>query len=161
MTAEIESDASLQATCGEIVALVTEAVNAESPQKWISLRLPNGPIVGNQILIDATEKKEVVNLCRLSSLNPDLAPEGEVARMEYEHDKQTKYGMQRVYSIQSVRRHGSQLVLLENFMAATSRDVREEDFRPIQSDQYAQQTVLATLKEWTHYRAWQIQEANK
>jgi O-phosphoseryl-tRNA(Cys) synthetase len=155
------ADKLLQTTCSEIVATVTKTVEAESSQQKTSLRLPNGPVVGNRIVIDATEKEEVVNICRLSLLNPDLAPEGEVVRIEYEHDKQTKFGMQRVYSIQSVRRKAGQLILLENFLAATARDVREEDFRPIQSDQYAQQTVLATLTEWARYRAWQIQEAHK
>jgi hypothetical protein len=154
-------DQLLQATAKAIVAAVTAAVDLEPASRTLSLRVPGGPVVGKQITIDAVEKGGAMNLCRISLLNPDLAPAGEVACMEYEHDKQTKFGVQRVYSIQSVRRQHAQLVLMDNFLAETQKDVREQDFRAIESESYAQGTVLATLAEWTHYRAWQLQEARK
>ncbi|HUD11932.1 MAG TPA: hypothetical protein VMS08_05965 [Candidatus Saccharimonadia bacterium] len=161
MSTGSQPDKLLQATCEAIVATVRKTVEAEDHNRIVSLRLPDGPVVGSQIVIDATERKEFLNICRISLLNPDMAPEGEIARIEYEHDKQTKFGPQRVYSIQSVRRQAGQLVLMENFLAETPAGVREEDFRSIQSDQYAQETVYSTLAEWAHYRAWQLQEAKK
>jgi hypothetical protein len=154
-------DQLLQETCQTIVTAAAQAIDAEPASRTSSLRLPGGPVVGKQITIDATEKGGLLNMCRLAVLDPEVAPEGEVARIEYEHDKQTKFGAQRVYSIQSVRRKGGELVLLENFLAETPTTVREEDFRPIQSEKYAQETVLATLQEWTHFRAWQLQEMRK
>ena len=102
-----------------------------------------------------------MNRCRLSFLNPDLAPDGEIVRIEYEHDKQGKYGVHRVYSVQSVRRQGRTLVLLENFLAENVQTVREEDFRPILSEAYAQETVLKSVRDWTGYRAWQLQSGGK
>jgi hypothetical protein len=50
------------------------------------------------------------------------------------------------------------LVLLENFLADDPQLVREEDFRPILSEAYAQQTVLKSVQDWARYRAWQRQE---
>jgi hypothetical protein len=102
-----------------------------------------------------------MNVCRLSLLDPDLAPAGEVVRIEYEHDKQTSHGISRVYSIQSIRGRAGELVLLENFLAAAPGEVRETDFRPIQSERYAQQTVLSTLKDWTRYDGQHLKGAAK
>jgi len=155
------SDQLLQATVQAIVTAVSAAVDAEPRPGVVSLSIPGGPAVGRQITIDATHAPQTEglhNICRLSVLDPDLAPAGEMARLEYEHDKQTKFGLQRVYSIQSVRRYGADLVLLENFLAENAASVREEDFRPIESEAYAQGTVLATVQEWVHYRAWQLQQ---
>jgi hypothetical protein len=50
---------------------------------------------------------------------------------------------------------------MENFLAESSQTVREEDYRPILSDSYAQETVLKSIQDWTKYRLWQIQEAKK
>jgi hypothetical protein len=146
----------LQATCEQIVLTVAQAVDAEGGRGVMDLRIPGGPVVGRQVTIDATEQGGLANKCRLTILNIDLAPEGEAARVEYEHDKQTKFGLQRVYSVQSVRRRNGQLELLENFLANVSNQVREADFRPIQSESYAQKTVLGTLKDWVNYREWQL-----
>jgi hypothetical protein len=156
-----EHDRLLQATCEAIVTTAAQCVDAETPGHVMALRLPGGQIVGKQVVIDATEKGGPMNTCRLAVLNWELAPEGEAARIEYEHDKQTKHGVQRVYSIQSVRRRGGELVLLENFLAETAAAVREADFRRIESESYAQQTVLQTLQEWTHFRAYQLQQGGK
>jgi len=147
----------LQATCEQIVLMVAQAVDAEGGQGVMDLRIPGGPVVGRQVSIDATERGGPVNKCRLTILNIDLAPEGEAARMEYEHDRQTRFGLQRVYSVQSVRRRNGKLELLENFLATVPEQVREADFRPIQSESYAQATVLGTLRDWVNYRAWQLQ----
>ena len=151
-------DQLLQATCEQIVLTVAQAVDAEHGRGTLDLRVPGGPVVGRQITVDATEPSGLMNKCRLTILNVDLAPEGEAARIEYEHDKETKYGQQRVYSIQSVRKRHGQLELLENFLATSPDTVREADFRPIQSESYAQSTVLGTLKDWVNYRAWQLQQ---
>ncbi len=159
--AAANSDQLLPETVQAIVTAAAQAIDAEPADRTVSLRVPGGLVVGKQITIDATEKDGLANICRLAVLNPDLAPENEVARIEYEHDKQGKFGTRRVYSIQSVRRRGGELVLLENFLATNAAAVREEDFRPIQSEKYAQETVLATITEWAHFRAWQLQEARK
>lgn len=152
-----DKDQLLQATCEQIVMMVAQAVDAEHGQGTMDLRVPGGPVVGRQISIDATEQGGLTNKCRLTILNTDLAPEGEAARMEYEHDKETKYGPQRIYSIQSVRRRSGQLELMENFLASSPEAVREADFRAIQSESYAQTTVLGTLKDWVNFRAYQLQ----
>jgi hypothetical protein len=154
-------DQLLQATCESIVTAAAKAIDAEPAGKASNLRLPEGPMVGRQITIDATEKDGPANICRLSVMDPALAPAGEVVRIEYEHDKQGKFGLQRVYSIQSVRQKAGELVLMENFLAESASQVREADFRPIHSEAYAQETVLKTLEDWTRYRAWQLQEARK
>jgi hypothetical protein len=152
-----EHDRLLQATCEAIVTAAAQCVDAEPTAGVVGLQLPDQQIVGKQITIDATEKGPH-NICRVAVLNADLAPEGEVTRIEYEHDKQTNHGPQRVYSIQSVRRKAGVLVLMENFLAENAAEVREADFRPIESESYAQQTVFKTLQEWAHYRAWQLQQ---
>lgn len=157
----ISDDELLQETCQTIINTAATAIDAEQPEHAVSLRVPSGQLVGKQIMIDASEKGNGLNICRIAVLNADVSPEAEVARIEYEHDKQTKYGVQRVYSIQSVRKKQGSLVLLENFMAESAREVREQDFRPISSESYAQSTVLKTLQDWTRYRAWQLQEAGK
>ena len=72
-------------------------------------------------------------------------------RLEYDHDKQGKFEVRRVYSIQSVRRVRGELVLLENFLAENSSDVREADFRPVLSESYARATVLSTVQDWIRY----------
>jgi hypothetical protein len=154
-------DKLLQETCETIVKSAAQAIDAEPAARAVSLRVPGGQMVGKQILIDASEKGNAHNICRLAIMNADISPEGEVARIEYEHDKQTKFGIQRVYSIQSVRRRSGELVLLENFLADSPSEVREQDFRPISSESYARATVLKTLEDWTRYRAWQLQEAGK
>ena len=118
-------------------------------------------MVGKQVTIDATENEGLLNLCRIGVLNPDMAPEGEIIRIEYLHDKETRFDTQRVYSIQSVRRKGAELVLFENFLADKPENVREADFRPIVSETYAQQSVLTTLKDWASWRGWQLQAAGK
>ena len=153
-----EKDKLLQATCDRIVLMVAQAVDDEHGQGTQDLRIPNGPVVGRQITIDATEQGGLMNKCRLTILNTDLAPAGEAARLEYEHDKETTHGTQRIYSIQSVRKRNGQLELLENFLATSPETVREADFRPIQSESYAQSTVLGTLKDWVNYRTWQLQQ---
>jgi hypothetical protein len=156
-----EHDKILQATCENVLVMVAQAIDNEKGQGLVDLRLPGGPVVGKQLAIDATEKGGKLNKCRLTVLDVNQAPEGEAARIEYEHDKETKHGLTRVYSIQSVRRRAGKLELLENFLATSPEDVREADFRPIQSEAYAQQTVLGTLRDWALYRAWQLQEQRK
>src|ERR1700757_982665 len=97
-------DQLLQATCEMIVTLAADAIDSEPPAGQLNLKLPGGPVVGRQISIDATEKGGLYNICRISVLDTGLAPEGEATRIEYEHDRQTKFGMERVYSVQSVRK---------------------------------------------------------
>jgi len=63
--------------------------------------------------------------------------------------------------VQSVRRWGGKLVLLENFMAESPATVREEDFKPIVSEAYGRGGVLKSVHDWVLYRAWQLQEARK
>ncbi|MDB5179107.1 MAG: hypothetical protein JWN01_1050 [Patescibacteria group bacterium] len=154
-------DELLPATCQAIVAEATKAIEQELVGRTMTMRLPGGPVVGRQITIDAAEKGAPLNMCRVAVLDPNLAPEGEVVRLEYEHDKPSKFGVQRIYSIQSVRRRGEELVLLENFLANGPIEVREEDFRPIKSETYGRATVLNTLHDWVMYRAWQLQEMRK
>jgi hypothetical protein len=160
-TTEADSDKLLQATCEAIVQAVATAIDAEPQQNLQQIRMPEGAEVGRQINIDATEKGGLANRCRLSILNSEFAPAGEVVRIEFEHDKQSKYGVHEVYSVQSVRRRANGLVLLENFLAETREGVREEDFRPIMSEAYARKTVLREVEDWARYRAWQRQEAKK
>ncbi|HEX3082086.1 MAG TPA: hypothetical protein VHQ86_02430 [Candidatus Saccharimonadia bacterium] len=151
----------LGAVCQEIVTLIAEAVSAETKGVRV-LKLPGGPEVGKQLTIDAPGEDKLMNQCRLSILNPDLAPAGEAARIEFEHDKPSPSGVHRVYAVQSVRR-GVQggLVLMEDFLAETPQMVREEDFRPITSETYARGTVLKSVQDWTSYRAWQRQQPQK
>ncbi len=150
-----------QETIGAIVTEVASAIDAEGAQGTLPFKAPGGPEVGRQVMIDATEKDGLMNRCRFSILNPELAPAGEVARIEYEHDKQGQFGVRRVYSVQSVRKNLSGLVLMENFLAESAATVREADFRPISSEAYARATVLSSVQNWARYRAWQRQEAAK
>jgi len=154
------NDELLQETAEAIVTTIAEAIDGEKGNVQV-VHLPNGPEVGRQITIDATEKGGLKNMCRLSFLNPDIAPDGEVVRMEFEHDKQGSYGVHEVYSVQSVRRINRKLVLMENFLAENVHAVREEDFRPILSEAYAKQTVLKSVQDWTRFRKWQRQTAGK
>jgi hypothetical protein len=154
-------DKLLQTTCEKIALTVEHAIAAEPAGTVRGVHIPDGPQVGRQLTIDATEEKGLTNRCRLSFLDPSVAPAGEVVRIEYEHDKEGKYGVHRVYSVQSVRRRGRELVLLENFMAEDSQTTREEDFRPILSESYAQETVLKSVQDWTKFRAWQRQQGKK
>ncbi|HVQ43679.1 MAG TPA: hypothetical protein VMT30_01805 [Candidatus Saccharimonadia bacterium] len=155
-----EPDEILQATCQEIVTLVATAIDAESSGELRVMRLPGGAEVGRQMTIDATESGGRMNRCHLSILNADTAPAEEVVRIEYEHDKQGKFEQRRVYSVQSVRRRGGKLVLLENFIAENPETVREEDFRSITSDSYAR-TAVKSVQDWTRYRTWQLQQTRK
>jgi hypothetical protein len=156
-----EHDQLLQATCEAIVQAAASAVDAEPPTLAKQMNLPGVGLVGKQITIDATGEDGLLNMCRMSVLNPDVAPEGEIVRMEFEHEKEGKFGKQMVYSIQSVRRRAGQFVLLENFLAERPEEVREEDFRQIESESYAQETVLKTLKDWAGFRRWQLQGGRK
>ncbi len=154
----IQTDGLHQATCEQIVAEIARAVDAEPEASRRVLRTPGGPGVGWQITIDATEKGGPKSLCRLSIMDVNTAPDGEAARIEYEHIKQGKSGAYPVYSVQSIRRRGDGLVLLENFLAENPKSVREQDFRPIGSEAYASQAVLKGVQDWAKYRAWQLQE---
>jgi hypothetical protein len=145
-----------KATAEEIVRAIATVIEAEPTGNRHMLRLPGGPQVGQQISIDATEAGGLLNKCRLSVLNVDTAPEAEAARVEYFHQKQGKFGVRTVYSVQSVRRRNGALVLLENFLAENPETVREQDFELIASADYAQ-TVLNSIKDWAKYRAWQLQ----
>jgi len=136
-------------------------VEAESTASRRVLRVPDGPEVGWQITIDATEKGGPMSVSRFSILDVNSSPEAEAVRIEYEHDKQGKFGVQRVYSVQSIRKRGGELVLMENFLAENPASVREQDFRPITSEAYAQKTVLKCMQDWAKYRAWQLQEERK
>lgn len=160
MAGETSSDKLLRSTCERIVTIIAGAIDTEPEANRKILMVPGGIKVGQQITIDATEPGGLMNVCRLSILNVHEAPAGEVARIEYEHDKQGKFGAHRVFSVQSVRRVGDDLVLLENFLALSPEAVREEDFRPIGSEKYAQ-TVVKSLEDWTRYRAWQLQNARQ
>jgi len=156
-----QTDQLQQATCEAIVTEIAKAVDAEPSGARMVMRVPGGPEVGWQITVDATEKGGLKSICRLSVLNVDLAPEGEVARVEYEHDKKGKFEARTVYSVQSVRRRGGELVLLENFMAEGPATVREEDFKQILSEAYGRGGVLKSVHDWVQYRAWQLQEQRK
>ena len=150
-----------QETVGAIVTEVAGAFDAEGAQGTLPFKAPDGPEIGRQFMIDATEKDGLMNRCRFSILDPELAPGGEVARIEYEHDKQGKFGVRRVYSVQSVRKNLAGLVLMENFLADAASSVREADFRQIGSEAYARATVLKSVQDWVRYRAWQRQETGK
>lgn len=151
-----DSDRLLQSTCEQIVDMAQQALALEQPAAITAMHSADGPSVGRQITIDATEPKGLLNVCRLSVLDPGLAPGGEAVRIEYEHDKATPSGHIRVYSIQSVRRQAGQYILFENFLADDPTLVREQDFRAISSESYAQQTVLKSLEDWTKFRAYQL-----
>lgn len=152
-------DELLQETCQMIITTVAEAIDREPPGRVTVLN--EGGVVGKQIVLDASEQAGRYNLCRLAVLDVDTSQFGEAARIEFEHDKDTKFGVQRVYSIQSVRKKAGKFFLLENFLATGPESVREADFRPIMSESYAQETVLKTLRDWTRYRQWQLQHPNK
>jgi hypothetical protein len=154
-----EHDKLLQATCEAIVTAAAQCVDNEPADHVTGLALPEGQVVGKQITVDATEQGGLLNTCRISVLDAAMAPHGEVARIEFEHDKQTPHGVLRVYSVQSVRRQAGELKLLENFLAENAAAVREADFRPIESESYAQETVFKTLQEWATYRRYQLQQA--
>jgi len=102
-----------------------------------------------------------MSLCRFSILDVNSSPESEAVRTEYEHDKKGKFGVHRVYSVQSIRKRADELVLMENFLAEDPASVREQDFRPITPEAYAQKTVLKCMQGWVKYRAWQLQEEHK
>jgi hypothetical protein len=155
MSSVPEHDLLLQDTCEAIVITAARCLDAEPDANVTGLALPEGVIAGKQITIDAAEPGGPHNICRISVLDAALAPHGEVTRIEYEHDKETPHGPTRVFSVQSVRRRASELILMENFLADSAANVREEDFRPIVSESYAQQTVLKTVREWTNFRAYQ------
>jgi hypothetical protein len=161
MSAGPEHDSLLQGTCQAIVDVVGEAVGGEPAGGVVPVNMHDGQIIGKQITIDASEKEGKLNLCRLSMLDSAVAPEAELVRMEYEDEREGKSGKHQVYSVQRVRQVGRELRLEENFLAESAMQVRDEDFRPITSDQYAQKTVLATVVEWAHFRAWQIQESGR
>lgn len=150
----------MQSTCEEMVAMIRGAAAAEPPSNVTTLQVPNGPVVGKQFTIDATEPKGPMNRCRLSIMDPVVAPAAEAARLEYEHEKAVPSGVIHVYSIQSVRQQAGRYVLLENFLAERPEAVREQDFRPISSADYAQ-TVLKGLESWVKYRAYQLQQSKK
>jgi hypothetical protein len=153
-----QTDKLLQTTCEQIVTEIAKAVEAESAQSRKVLRVPGGPEVGWQIMIDATEKGGPMSICRLSILDVNKSPQAEAVRIEYEHDKKGKYGVHLVYSVQSIRKRGEELVLMENFLAENPASVRDQDFRLIKSEAYAQKTVLKCMQDWAKYRAWQLQE---
>ena len=157
----VESAQQYQHTCGEIVRAIAIVVDRAMPDNRKIVRIPDGPEVGQQITIDATEPAGLLNRCRLSILNVDLAPAGEAARIEFEHDKKSAFETRRVYSVQSVRRMDGELVLLENFIADSPKTVREADFREIASPAYARTTVLKSLQDWIRFYEWQLQEARK
>jgi hypothetical protein len=150
-----------QSTCEAIVSTAASVVDSEPASLAKALKTPDGTTVGKQITIDATEADGLLNMCRISVLNPDLAPEGEIVRIEFEHEKETKFDIQMTYSIQSVRRRSGQLLLLENFLSDSPELVREDDFRPIRLESYARQSVLGTLQDWSRFRAWQLHSAGK
>jgi hypothetical protein len=150
-------DQLLQETCRAIVTAVAEALDHDIPGHVTRLGLDSGIEYGRQLVIDAAGSDGLLNLCRLTVLNPTLDATGEVIRIEYEHDKQTKFGSERSYSLQSIRRKNNDFVLVENFLADAPEHVREADFRPILSNSYAEETVLGTLRQWVQFRQWQIQ----
>lgn len=152
------ADQLLQSTCESIVMMMARLIDHEPLGGVVLLKLPDGVLIGKQVTINATEAGGPMNMCRMSVFNPDLAPGNEVARIEFEHEKKGKFGLQHVYSIQSVRRKPGSLVLMENFLASSPETVREADFEPIHSESYAQKMVHETVKEWTHFRAWQLQQ---
>jgi hypothetical protein len=159
------ADQVLQSTCEKIVTMIAQTIDAEPAGGVTSLRLPEGPVIGRQMTIDASDrdkegKLNALNLCRISMLNSDLAPEAEVARLEYEHDRLDQFGMQRVYSVQTIRRRAGQLVMFENFLAGRPEAVREQDFRPIHSEAYAQE-MMKEVGQWTRYRAAQLEELHR
>jgi hypothetical protein len=153
------NDPVLQTTCNDIVTLIAEAIDREPAGNRQAMSLPGGGVIGQQITIDAAEEGKM-NRCRFSILDVNQSPAGEVARIEYVHDKQGKFEVRRVYSIQSVRRQAGGLTLLENFLALGPDSVREEDFRPIRSEAYAQTVVLKAVRDWAHWRQWQLQEGH-
>lgn len=157
----MNQDKLLQTTCETIVTVVAAVLDAEPPGMAKLIMSPKGAIVGKQVMIDATdrEKDGMLNLCRLTVLEPGSSPVHEVARIEYAHDEQGKFGKHQVYSVQSVRRNAvGELVLMENFLAADEHHVRDADFQLIHSEEYAQKTVLETLKDWVTYREWQVKQ---
>ncbi len=72
--------------CQEIITTIAAAIEAEPAENRATIKLPSGTEVGQQIVIDASEKGGLLSLCRLSILNVDLAPAGEAARIEFEHE---------------------------------------------------------------------------
>lgn len=153
------SDQQLQSFCEKIITKVAESIDKEPDEAKLTLRVPGGPEIGQQIRVDATDAQGLKNICVLSILNVNLSPASEVARIENERERQGKFSVQAVYSVQSIRRQAGRLVLLENFIAEGPATVREEDFRVISSEQYAK-SVLQSVEDWARYRAWQLQELN-
>lgn len=161
MIGGMNQDKLLQATCEAIVTAVATALDAEPPGMAQLIKSTDGSMIGKRIMIDATDRAKdgMLNLCRLTILEPDSSPVHEVARIEYAHDEEGKFGKHQVYSVQSVRRNAvGELVLLENFLADDENHVRDADFQLIHSEEYAQKTVLATIKDWLTYREWQIKQ---
>jgi hypothetical protein len=153
------NDKLLQATCETIVTLIAGVLDAEPSGSAEILRAKQGPILGKRLMINATGEDKLLNLCRISMLDESLSPTREVARIEYAHDKQGKFGKTQVYSVQRVRRNAlNELELDENFLAADESHVRDADFQPIHSEEYAQKTVLATIKDWVKFRKWQLEQ---
>lgn len=148
------------ATCRQIIELVESAVRLDRA-RVTRVHIPSGMEVGQQLTIDATEQGGLLNQCRLSLLDVKVAPDNEVVRIEYEHDKAGKPQPHRVYSVQSVRRRGDAFVLLENFIADNPATVREADFRSIPAEAYAHDTVLKTLSDWVEFYRWQLQNARR
>lgn len=156
--AQNDSDELLQDTCKMIVDTVAEAINTEPPGRAQVIKSETGQVLGKQLVIDAAERAEekgMMNLCRLTELDPNASEVFEVARIEYEHEKKGKYGLQKIYSLASVRWVAGEMELKENFLADGPESVREADFEKISSESYAQQTVLGNLRDWTKYRLWQ------
>lgn len=155
----MNQDKLLQATCEAIVTLVAETLDAEPAGSAEILRAQQGPILGKRLMINATGEDKMLNLCRISMLDEALSPTREVVRIEYAHDKEGKFGKQQVYSVQRVRRNAlNELELDENFLAADENHVRDADFQPIHSEEYAQKTVLGTLRDWVKFRKWQLEQ---
>lgn len=150
-----QPDQITQATITELITQIAQIIDGEGGQSEV-VRNATGQEIGRQVVIDAGEKG-LANMCRLTILNPDLAPAGEAVRIEFEHDKQGTYETRRIYSVQTVRRVNNQLELKENFLADSIEDVREQDFRPIRSEEYARSVVLKSIQDWAKFRAWQRQ----
>ncbi len=141
--------------CQEFITTIAQAIDAEPVKFRATIKTPAGVVVGQQVVIDTAEPGAPMKRCKISIFDVGLAPAGEAARVEYEHDKKTNAGLKRVYSVQSVRSVDGQLALYENFMTDMSI-IREEDFLQISSETYAKNTILKILKDWVGYRAWQL-----
>jgi hypothetical protein len=152
----------LQATCEAIVNEAMQAVDGEPASLIKTMLGPEGKPIGRQMTIDATEgEKGLLNMCRIAVLNPDVAPAGEIVRIEFEHEKEAQFEYLLIYSVQSLRRKNGKYVLLENFLADGPESVRESDYHEVLSEAYAQKTVLSTLRDWARFRGWQLTGGKK